>query len=121
MFIGDAVWDTGKMSQHSTRDPTDGGSFADETPLVELLGDHARPRILAVLTAHKSREFNVSELARYAGVSRNTIYDHIEALEEAGAVEARETAQGSRYTLADTEVGEKVWELEGVTLSHLAQ
>jgi DNA-binding transcriptional ArsR family regulator len=73
-----------------------------------------------VLAAHRSQEFNVSELARYAGVSRNTIYDHIEALEAAGAVEARETAQGNRYTLADTDIGEKVWELEGVTLGHLA-
>jgi len=82
---------TTTMSQPKPTDSIDddGESFADRTPLVELLGDHARPRILDVLAAHRSHEFNVSELARHAGVSRNTIYDHIDALEAAGAVEAR--------------------------------
>jgi DNA-binding transcriptional ArsR family regulator len=108
----------------SIQKPQDDGDaptcFADNTPLVELLGDHARPRILAVLTAHKSRDFNVSELARHAGLARKTVYNHVDALEAAGAIAAHETKQGPRYTLAETDVGEKVWELEGVTLQHLA-
>jgi hypothetical protein len=49
------------------------------------------------------------------------VYDHLDALLKCGAVEvARETAQGDRYQLADTDVGEKLYELEGVTLQELA-
>jgi len=98
-----------------TRDG-DGGSFSDNTPLVRLLGDTPRPRIMAVLTAHASREFNISELARHAGVARNTVYDHIDQLVETGAVEAVDAGQGDRYTLSDSDVGEKLRELEGLTL-----
>jgi len=94
-------------------------NFADGTPLVELLGDHPRPRILAVLVAHKSREFNVSELARHAGLARKTVYEHVEDLEALGAVDEREATQGTRYTLGEADIGQKVWELEGVTLQRI--
>lgn len=95
------------------------GNFATGTPLVELLGDTPRARILAVLVAHKSREFNVSELARDAGIARKTVYQHIEPLVEFRAVTELETSQGSRYTLADSQVGQKLYELEGVALREM--
>jgi DNA-binding transcriptional ArsR family regulator len=109
------------MSQHATpKDTDDGGSFVDDTPLVRLLGDHARVRILAFIVGHYNREWNVSEIARNAGLARNTVYDHLDPLVESGAIEAVGGGQANRYRLAETEVGQKLRELEGVTLRALA-
>jgi DNA-binding IclR family transcriptional regulator len=94
--------------------------FADGTPLVELLGDTPRARILEVLVADRQYDLSITELARQAGVSRKTVYNHIDDLVEMGAAwVSRETPQGKRYTLADTDVGQKLYELEGVALQQM--
>lgn len=97
-----------------------GETFAEGTPIVELFGDTTRARILSVLVDERGRELNVSELARQAGVARKTVYAHLDELVDVGAVDvARETKQGKRYTLADTDIGTKLYELDGVVLQHL--
>lgn len=99
---------------------TDTEAFADGTPLVELFGDTARARMLSVFVDERGRDLSVSELARQAGIARKTVYDHIDQLVEAGAVEmVRETKQGKRYALADSEVGDHLYRLDGVTLRAL--
>lgn len=91
--------------------------YATGTPLVDLLGDSARVRMLSVFVTQRKREFSISELARQADVSRKTAYEHIDSLERVGVVTAREAAQGKRYRYAeDSAVAEKVYELSGVTL-----
>lgn len=96
-------------------------AYADDTPLVELFGESARTRILAAIVGNRKRELSVSELAREAGVARKTVYEHIEELVEIDAVEARESGQGSRYTLADTDLGELLYKTEGVALKNLLE
>lgn len=96
-----------------------GESYAEDTPLVELFGNSARPRILSVFATKRNREFSISELSRQAGVARNTVYDNIDHLEEIGAVESVEGGQGNRYTAAETKVATKLYELSGVTLKRL--
>ena len=96
------------------------GAYADDTPLVELFGG-ARARILSTLITKRSREFTISELARQAGVSRNSVYDNIDDFEQLGIVERVAVAQGSRYRAADTEVAQKLHELNGATLKRLLE
>lgn len=92
---------------------------ADGTPLVELFGPSARSKLLATLVANRGRELTVSELAREAGVTRKTVYEHVDALVESGAVAPREVRQGTRYTIADSELGELLYRIEGVALKNL--
>lgn len=89
---------------------------ADDTPLLDLLGDTARSRLLSVFVGSRSRELTVSELARKAGVTRQTVYDNVNPLVRAGAVVEHETTQGSRYTLADGRVGEALVSLDFAVL-----
>lgn len=94
-------------------------AYADDTPLVELFGENARTRILAAIVGNRKRELSISELAREAGIARKTVYDHIDGLVRIGAVEERESKQGNRYTLADTDLGELLYKTEGVALQNL--
>lgn len=89
---------------------------ADDTPLLDLLGDTARSRLLSVFIGFRDRELNVSELARQAGVTRQTVYDNVDGLQRAGAIVEHETTQGSRYTLADGRVGETLVSLDFAVL-----
>lgn len=99
------------MSSQETHEPA-----ADDTPLLDLFGDTARARILSVLVGFRNRELNVSEIARKAGVTRQTVYDNLEALQRAGAIIEHETARGSRYTLSEDRVGETLVDLDFAVL-----
>ncbi|ELY96637.1 hypothetical protein C482_15453 [Natrialba chahannaoensis JCM 10990] len=94
-------------------------AYADDTPLVELFGEGARARLLSVFATKRGREFSVTELSRQAGVTRKTVYDHLNKLEKLGVVKSVDTGQANRYTTADSEVAEKLYELNGVTLQRL--
>lgn len=96
-------------------------SYSDGTPLVELFGDSGKARLLSLFVDERNRDMNVSEIARQAGVSRNTVYDNIDDLVEIGAVEPRDTKQGMRYTLSDSQLGELLYKLDGVALQNLLE
>lgn len=97
-------------------------AFADGTPLVELFGDGARARMLAVFVDERSRDLNVSEIARQAGIARSTVYDHLDSLEDIGViVHTRKTGASDRYQLAENEIGDYLYKLEGVTLRRLVE
>jgi DNA-binding IclR family transcriptional regulator len=73
--------------------------------------------MLSVFATQRDREFNVAELARQAGISRKTAYDHIDDLAELGVVREREVSQGKRYSYnTDSDVARKLYELNGATL-----
>ena len=92
-------------------------AYAEGTPLVDLFGDGARAKMLSVFATQRDREFNVAELARQAGISRKTAYDHIDDLAELGVVREREVSQGKRYAYnTDSDVARKLYELNGATL-----
>lgn len=97
-------------------------AFADGTPLVELLGDSARVRILSVLVDERTRDLSISEIARQAGVARSTVYDHLDPLEELDAVvHTRTSGASERYQLADNQIGEFLYKLDGVALRRLLE
>jgi len=104
------------MSQTESTD----AAYADGTPLVELFGDTARSRLLSVFATKPSREFTVSELAEQAGVTRKTVYQHLEDLEERGVMVGVDGGRGTRYTAnEDSQIHQKLYELNGVTLQDL--
>jgi len=108
------------MSDTETREATE--AYADKTPLIELFGDSARARIIAATVGNRKHDLSASELARQAGIARPTVYDHLDDLRDIEAVEVvRETSQGKRYGLADSDLGELLRKIEGVALKNLLE
>jgi predicted ArsR family transcriptional regulator len=92
-------------------------AFADGTPLVRLFGNGARTRMISVFVDERTRDLSISEIARQAGIARSTVYDHLDSLQELGVVvHTRTTGPSDRYRLADNEMGEFLYKLDGVTL-----
>lgn len=98
-------------------------AFADGTPLVELFGSPARPKLLSVFVDERGRDLSVSETARQAGVARSTVYDHLEDFVELGIVEkTRETGPSPRYQLdMENEIAQRLYELDGLVLESLLE
>ena len=106
------------VETHSETEP-----YADDTPLTHLFGSGARVKIVAALLGEEETDLNVSDIARLAGVARSTVYDHIDELRELGIVEhTRNVGDSPMYRFdAESNVGEYVARLEGVTLSRLLE
>lgn len=104
---------------------TESKAYAEEAPLMALFGTPARTKLISVFVAERGRDLSKSELARQAGISRSTVYDHLDALDELGVIEhVRDTQDGhsARYALDEsTDVGELLYKLEGVTLRRLLE
>lgn len=97
-----------------------GESFADGTPLVRLFGKPARAKLVSVFVDERRRDLSVSELSRQAGIARSTVYDHLDVLQDLGAVvETRETGNSTRYQLADNGIGQRLYELDGLVLQQI--
>jgi DNA-binding transcriptional ArsR family regulator len=88
-------------------------SFAEQTALTELLGTHPKVKILAVLLS-EGRDINISHIAEQAGMSRSTVYDHIEDLQALEVVEQTRKISGSPlYQInKDSDVAEQLHKLE---------
>ncbi|MFQ6052581.1 MAG: hypothetical protein ACE5K4_12960 [Candidatus Hydrothermarchaeota archaeon] len=46
----------------------------EETPLIAIFGDHPEIRIIETLLTHSESEYNLSELAECAGVSKTSMF-----------------------------------------------
>lgn len=97
----------------------EGEAYADGLPLVEVFGDGARARLVAVFATKRDREFTVAELARQSGLARKSVYEHVDDLVELGVAEAVDRGSATRYRTADSEVAQKCYELNGVALQRL--
>lgn len=82
---------------------TDYGAVLDSAPLLVLLGDHAKTRILRALLASYPRPLNPATIVESAGLgSRTSWYDHREDLLATGLVIQDGNAGNSPlYRLAD--------------------
>lgn len=106
------------MSANSNYEsPEQGEPYADETALTKLLGDGPKVKILAAFLADPEWDHNITEIAEMAGVSRNTVYRHIEDLLELGVIKKTRERGGSKQyqinkdNLAAKKLAELEWEL----------
>lgn len=68
----------------------------------------------ALLDLPAHREFNQTELAEHAGVSRKSVNRHIDLLEETDVIEPVPDTSPQRYRLnAESEVSEALFKLDG--------
>lgn len=87
--------------------------YAPHAALTEFLGTHPKVNILAVLLS-EGRDSNSSQIAEQAGMSRNTVSDHIEDLQALAVVEQTRKISGSPlYQInEDSDVAEQFHKLE---------
>lgn len=95
---------------------TENDSFAEQTALTDLLGNHPKVKIISVLLS-EGRDINVSQIAEQAGMSRSTVYDHLDDLCEIGVVEQTRKIGGSplyqlnRENPVSKDLGQLEWDL----------
>ena len=97
----------------STQEDTTNGNYAENAILTSMLGNHPRVKILAVLLK-TGRDVNVSQIAEQAGMSRSTVYNHIDSLLDIGVIEQTRKIGGSPlYQLdEDSEPAKRLGQLE---------
>jgi len=88
--------------------------YAEGTALTEMLGGGPKVKILCAFLAEPEYDLNKTEVADMAGVSRNTVYRHLDDLTEMSVViETRETGGNQRYKInKDNPAAKKLAELE---------
>ncbi len=69
-------------------------TFANQTAITKLLGDHPRVKILSVLSS-EDQDISVSRIAELSGMSRSTVYNHIDVLRDLNVVVQTRTVGGS--------------------------
>lgn len=65
----------------------------------------------ALLDLPPNREFNKTEFASHAGVTRQTVGSHVDLLLELDLIEAVPNTSPTRYRLADSDVVRELFEL----------
>jgi DNA-binding transcriptional ArsR family regulator len=98
------------MSRNNTDDRPE---YTDDAALTTLFGDSPKTKILAVLLK-QGRDANVSSIAEIGGMSRSSVYRHIDTLIDLGVVEkTREVGGSPLYQIdRDSDVAEKLAQLE---------
>ena len=69
-------------------------TFAEDTALVDLFGNHPKTKILVSLLSEQ-QDTNITHLADLAGIHRSTVYEHIDDLLKIGVVEQTREVGGS--------------------------
>ncbi|GAA0288687.1 winged helix-turn-helix domain-containing protein [Halobacterium noricense] len=87
---------------------------ASETVLTDVLGGHAKVRILTALLGEPERDLNATEVARLAGIDRSTFYDHIDDLLAYDVVmETRTVGNSTMYQInRESDAAEDLAQLE---------
>ena len=58
----------------------DDEAAAEDTVLTDVLGPHAKVKILTVLLSENDRDLNAKEISHLAGIDPSTFYEHIDDL-----------------------------------------
>lgn len=108
----------------SDTDP-DSATYADGAPFMALFGTPAKTKILSVFVAERGRDLSKSDVARQAGISRSTVYEHLGDFLALGVIEKTRTTQdghSERFQLDDdSDIADTLYELEGLTLGRLLE
>jgi hypothetical protein len=107
----------GHMSESSRTHPaedTDTKEARLENPsgVLHLFQHESVPILIdAILTLPPGREFNKTELAEHAGVTRQTVSNYIDLLLETAVVEEVPNTSPRRYRVAKSDVVQELFEL----------
>lgn len=103
----------------NSKNEADEEAYSENTVLTDLLGDNPKVKILATLLSETDQDINVTQIAELAGVSRSTVYDHLDDLLELNVVEHTRDVGGSpMYRLnRESDVAEDLATLEWDLLS----
>jgi len=101
----------------------DAEAYAEGSVLTAVFGNHAEPKILAALLSEPDQDLNVTQIAELAGVSRKTVYEHLDRFVELGLVEQTREVAGSKMYVIDTEdeAAEKLAEFEWEIIDRVAE
>ncbi|WP_436347048.1 helix-turn-helix domain-containing protein [Natronorubrum sp. FCH18a] len=101
--------------------PENSQNYTENVALTNLFGDNPKVKILAVLL-QQGRDVNVSTIADVGGMSRSSIYRHIDDLLELGVVKkTREIGGSPLYQInKGSQVAKKLAELEWVLVDEVA-
>jgi DNA-binding transcriptional ArsR family regulator len=107
------------MSTTPERDGTE--SAAEGTVLTDVLGGHAKTRILVALIGESDRDLNATEISRLAGIDRSTFYEHVDDLLEYEMVErTRQVGNSKMYRInRENPAAEDLASLEWHLLDHV--
>ena len=101
--------DTPAMTKAERRTAPSGWLYLSQNETVHYIID-------ALLSVDPSREFTQTELARFSGVSTQSVRRHIDRLVETGVVAT--TAGGRRYHYnMESDVGQLIAELNGALIA----
>jgi DNA-binding transcriptional ArsR family regulator len=89
-------------------------AYADGTALTNVIGDHSKAKILAVMLGDHTQDLTASDIARMAGIERSTFYDHIDTLLDYGLIKiTREAGNSTMYQInKDSEPAQAIAEFE---------
>jgi hypothetical protein len=96
----------------ATEQDTKAARLENPSGVLHLFGHDSVPILLdALLTLPPSREFNKTEFAEHAGVTRQTVSNYIDLLLETDVVEEVPNTSPRRYRLAKSDVVEELFAL----------
>jgi DNA-binding transcriptional ArsR family regulator len=108
---------TNHMSESTQTHPaeekdTKEARLENPTGVLHLFRHESVPILIdAILTLPPGREFNKTELAEHAGVTRQTVSNYIDLLLETDVVEEVPNTSPRRYRVAKSDVVEELFEL----------
>jgi DNA-binding transcriptional ArsR family regulator len=102
-------------------DPSDEAHVTDEHVLVSVLGDHPKTKILATFIGNPEMDFNVTEIAEYSNLKRDTVYKYLDTLKGWGLIEeTRRVGNSQMYALnTENDANEAFAKFEWELLTHL--
>ncbi|RLM96985.1 winged helix-turn-helix domain-containing protein [Haloarcula sp. Atlit-7R] len=98
-------------------------TVTEEHLLFGALGDHPKTKTLAALINAPEKDFNITEIADYADIKRDTVYKYIDELRAWGLIEkTRKVGNSQMYALnTDSDAAEALSEMEWHLMEHLAE
>ncbi|WP_135823392.1 winged helix-turn-helix domain-containing protein [Halorussus ruber] len=110
------------MSTPKKKDKTQQAA-GEDTVLTDVLGPHAKVKIITVLIGESDRDLNPTDISRLAGIDRSTFYEHIDDLVAYGVVEETRTVGNSQmYQInRDNPAAEDLAQLEWDLLDYIPE